>query len=176
MDIKNLKRKPIKETFYYEGEPVYVYNPTKEQQKDLTVLLLENVNLDTEEIEIDDKDINLKFFKELTSLKFPENDEEIKEIFDDPSDLLLDINFSLQDTLMNLASRIIKNIKIINKFYKSAGLNSEQIAEVLINKNNMEVINELEKETNKNKKNIPKKRKSTKEKVIPIEKKEIKDE
>lgn len=176
MDIKNLKRKPIKETFYYEGEPVYVYNATKEQQKELTMLLLENINLDTEEIEVDDKEINLKIFKELTSLKFPESEEEIEEIFNDPNDILIDINFSLQEILMNLASRIIKNIKIVDKFYKSAGLNSEQIAEILVNQNNIKIINEFEKENNKNKDSSSKNKKSIKEKVVPMRKEDIKNE
>lgn len=144
MDGRLLKRKPIKETFYYEGTPIYVYNPTPEQQKELIQILLEKLDLtnNSVDINIDDMDSILKLFTELTSVKFPEDKEEVKEIMDDPVDVLISINLSLQEILADLANRIIKHVTLINKFYKTMGLSTEDIAKILTNEDKLIVMQE----------------------------------
>lgn len=172
MDGKLLKRKPIKETFYYDGTPIYVYNPTPKQQKELIQMLLEKLDLtnNSVDINIDDMDSILKLFTELTSVKFPEDKEEAKEIMDDPVEVLIHINLSLQEILADLANRIIKHVKLINKFYKEMGLSTEDIAKVLVNDEKLSIMQEQlvtevnEEETIKKTTNKASKTKTTKSK------------
>jgi hypothetical protein len=128
MSVKfsDLKRKKIRKTFG-EGEfAVEVYNPSPEQQNQITQMFLDKLDKN-EEIEIDGKLVLLKLIPMLTNidLDLDENDDLVEEILNDPSEILELVTLEITDIIQSIVNKTIKNIENL------ANLPKEQLEKVL---------------------------------------------
>lgn len=128
MSVKfsDLKRKKIRKTFG-EGEfAVEVYNPSPEQQNQITQMFLDKLDKN-EEIEIDRKLVLLKLIPMLTNidLDLDENDDLVEEILNDPSEILELVTLEITDIIQSIVNKTIKNIENL------ANLPKEQLEKVL---------------------------------------------
>jgi len=142
MSVKfsDLKRKKIRKTFG-EGEfAVEVYNPSPEQQNQITQMFLDKLDKN-EEIEIDGKLVLLKLIPMLTNidLDLDENDDLVEEILNDPSEILELVTLEITDIIQSIVNKTIKNIENL------ANLPKEQLEKVL-QENKSEEENKKEQE------------------------------
>lgn len=136
VDFASLKRKKIRKEF--EGG-VVVYNPSVKQKQKIMDLIIKNINIETDEVNLSPEDVVLRLIPILSNITIDfENKELVKEIIDDPSDILLEVIDEITIIVKNLANKMIKNVDEMSKLPK------EELDKILAENSPKKTVKELE--------------------------------
>lgn len=138
INFNELKRKSIYKTIGEGEEQIIVYNPSPEQKQEILRIMAESVDINTGRINISGQDLLLKFIPLLTNIYIDfESQELIKEVLNDPSDMLLQVQDYIEEIVSNITNRTLKSIRdisdlpdeVINEILSKDNINNDNLNE-----------------------------------------------
>ena len=109
MKLSELKRRKIRRTIGDGDHPIEIYNPDIEERKEILRVLASGFSTKTMDFTISEYEVLVMLIPMLTNVELDlTNDELVKEIMDDPSETLLDIQEELVEIIKDITRRFIK--------------------------------------------------------------------
>lgn len=117
INFSELKRSKIRKRF---DNGIEVYNPSPKQKEKIIKLISENIDNETDKIEISGKDVLLQLIPELTNIKLDLKDDDklVDEILEDPSQELTETVNEITDIIQFLSNQMMTNINNMSKLPK----------------------------------------------------------
>lgn len=116
IQFSKLKRSEIRRIIERGDCIVEIYNPTKEQRKEILTMLITNYDAETNQMNLSDIDVIKGLIPMLTNIHLDiENDKSVEDIIADPSEVLLDVQEELADIVQEVIKRFINHLKGLNK-------------------------------------------------------------
>lgn len=117
-ELKQKKVRKVIDGTSFEN-PIEIYNVTEDIRENVSKIITDNMNTKTGELNIEPRLIIVELLPLLTNidldLNLEKDVEQIKEIMDNPSEVLLDVVDELTEVVKEFANRFVKNIDKINK-------------------------------------------------------------
>lgn len=116
ININDLKRKKIRKVIEFEGCEIEIYNPDKKEQSKIISILLEKYDRTRDQIIVDDIELLTIMIPIFSNIYIDNEDQElIKEILNDPSEVMLMVVDEIQEILVEIINRLQKTLNTINQ-------------------------------------------------------------